>query len=271
MTREALRASCASIRSISSTRARFRRPGRSLPGRPTMGRTPPTALPRCSSPPGRMSPTSPNCTRAIVYAQLLDNGDYYLVDHPARPDRRHRRRRHRAGHPERMPRHARVSRRRQGGQASRNLRGGGARRRHLALLRGPCGRLGVEPRAATAATARVDGPRPGRRVPVSESRWARAQGARGPEPIQIETGGKSSMAPRPASPGGRLVPAHAFPSVDLGIHGNMLLVIGIGSQNLAYGVVRIANIAFCLVVRLLPRASPINGNCANISFYRLHQ
>ena len=49
----------------------------SWPARPTTAPTRRTASPRCSSPPGRTSPTSPESHAGIIYTQLLDNGDYY--------------------------------------------------------------------------------------------------------------------------------------------------------------------------------------------------
>ena len=58
-----------------------------------------------------------------------------LVDHPDLAHRRNRRRRHGTRDPERVPRNPRLPRRRQGGEARRNLRGGGARGRDFPVLR----------------------------------------------------------------------------------------------------------------------------------------
>ena len=71
-----------------------------------------------------------------------------LVDHAHVADRRDLRRRHRAGDAARMPGDAGLLRQGQGRQVRRDLRRGRAGRRHLAVERDPCRRLGVEPRRA---------------------------------------------------------------------------------------------------------------------------
>ena len=79
-----------------------------------------------------------------------------LLGHDPVADRRHLRRRHRAGHPARVPRAARLLRRRQGPQARRDRGRDRAVRRALARLGDRRRGVGRGPRPATAATGRAD-------------------------------------------------------------------------------------------------------------------
>ena len=83
---------------------------------------------------------------AFVYAELRDERRLLLLRHDPVADRRHLRRRHRAGHAARVPRAARLLRQGQGAQARRDRRRHRAVRRALARLGDRRGGVGQRPR-----------------------------------------------------------------------------------------------------------------------------
>ena len=90
---------------------------------------------------------------AFTYAELREGRRLLLLGHDPVADRRDLRRRHRARHPARVPRAARLLRQGQGPQVRRDRGGDGAVRRALARLRDRGRGVGQRPRPARAQPA----------------------------------------------------------------------------------------------------------------------
>ena len=107
---------------------------------------------------------------ALVYAELAAQRRLLLLGHDPVADRGDLRRRHRAAHPARVPRDARLLRRGQGPQAGRDRRRHGPVRRDLARLGDRRRGVGARRTTCSAATARDRGRLFAREPPADDCR-----------------------------------------------------------------------------------------------------